>query len=185
MKTWLSKGILGVLLVAATYPAAVRAQSPDNDGCSDASLKGEYAFTISGQIFKPMSPVVTREGVAITHFDGWGSLTQVDFVMQYPDMSGGSSQVPGSPDGDSFNTGETGSYTVYPDCTGIMEIDFPPVGAGGPVIQLRIVLSDGGRIINTEVLSVYPHGVGAPSVPALIHSQGRKLKLPADSRRDD
>jgi hypothetical protein len=177
MNTWICKAALAAIGLALALPAVSRAQTGDNDGCRDRTLRGDYAFTISGQVFVPGKPVVTREGVAMTHFDGHGGVTQVDFVMQYPDMSGNSSPVPGTPDpATQFNTGETGSYTVFPDCTGEMELDFPPQNAGGAIIKGRFVLSDQGRIVHLEVYSVKPPNAGGP-VPALIHSEGRKLGL--------
>jgi hypothetical protein len=178
MNNWLCKIALAAIGLALLLPGAARAQTGDNDGCGYATLSGDYAFTISGQIFSPKG-TITREGVAMTHFDGKGGITQVDFVMQYPDMSTppGSSQVPGTPDlNTNFNTGETGTYTVFEDCTGEMEIDFPPQTAGGAVIKLRFALSDEGRAIHTEVYYVKPPQATG-SVPALIHSEGRKLGL--------
>jgi hypothetical protein len=53
----------------------------DHDGCSNATLRGSYGFTILGDQPNPdgtTSPVV---GVAITHFDGAGKLTQKDFTV--------------------------------------------------------------------------------------------------------
>ncbi len=175
------KGILAAVALAVALPGAARAQSTDNDGCTKATLKGDYAFTVYGQVFPPGKPVITRDGVAMTHFDGKGGITQVDFVMQYPDMSGGSSPVPNGdpPDGTTnFNVGEKGTYTVFEDCTGQMEIDFPPIGGGGAVIKLRFVLSDEGRAIHTTVYWAQPPQppTAEPVVlPALIHSEGRKL----------
>lgn len=178
MKNRLRKPVFGTVILFAlgiAIPLTARAQANDNDGCSNSTLRGDYAFTISGQILAPNKPVVTRQGVAITHFDGYGYFKQVDFVMQYPDASGNSSQVPGVPDPTTqFNTEETGTYTVFPDCTGEMEIDFPP-HPGGAVIKLRFVLSNGGSTIHTEVYSVTPPGAPGP-VPAIIHSEGKKLK---------
>ncbi len=175
-KKWHSQALFGALVLAIALPGAARAQIADNDGCSNATLRGDYAFTINGQIFPPGSPIVTRDGVAMTLFDGKGHLTQVDFVMQYPDKMANSSPVPGLPNGLShFNTGERGSYTVFEDCTGEMEIDFPPVGMGGAVIKARFVLNDAGRAIHSIVYSVEPPNAIEP-VPALIHSEGRKLR---------
>ncbi|HUL19409.1 MAG TPA: hypothetical protein VLV29_09100 [Steroidobacteraceae bacterium] len=172
---WLSQALFAALIVAIALPEAARAQITDNDGCSNATLRGDYAFTINGQLFPPGSPIVTRDGVAMTFFDGAGHLTQVDFVMQYPDKAGNSSPVPGQPNSVSqFNTGERGSYRVFQDCTGEMEIDFPPLGMGGAVIKARFVLSDAGQVIHTAVYSVEPPNAAAP-IPALIHSEGRKL----------
>ena len=62
--------VLTLLLTLSVIPASA------NDGCSNATLKGDYGFTISGYQPNPdgtMSPV---KGVAITHFDGAGKLMQ-------------------------------------------------------------------------------------------------------------
>lgn len=167
-----------LLTLGLALAVSVTARAADNDHCSNATLHGDYAFTINGQVFVPGKPVVTRDGVAMTHFDGNGLLSQNDFVMQYPDALGMSSPVPSGDPPDpttSFNTGETGTYQVYEDCTGWMEIDFPPIGAGGAVVKGRIVLSDHGRAIHLTVYSAKPpHAPGA--VPAVIHSEGHKLR---------
>jgi len=159
------------LVISATTRAA------DNDNCSNRTLQGDYAFVVNGQIFLPGKPSVTRDGIAMTHFNGAGVLSQNDFVMQYPDMLGTSSPVPNGDPPDpttGFNVGESGTYEVYEDCTGWMEIDFPPVGAGGAVIKGRLVLSERGRAIHLTVYSAQPPHAPAP-VPALIHSEGHKL----------
>src|SRR5438067_667245 len=41
----------------------------DNDGCSNSTLKGDYAFTTSGQTFNPDGSSTVLNGVAITNFD--------------------------------------------------------------------------------------------------------------------
>ncbi|MGC2421749.1 MAG: hypothetical protein WA405_08885 [Candidatus Acidiferrales bacterium] len=184
MKLRLCKCIFAAAALAMLVPVAVRAQGIDNDGCSNRTLRGDYSFTINGQVFPPGKPAVTRDGVAVANFDGKtdingnGGLTQVDFVMQYPDMSGGSSPVPNADPPDSttsFNVGETGTYRVFNDCTGEAEIDFPPQGGGGAVIKFRFVLSYDGSAIHTTVYYVQPPGATMP-VPALIHSEGWRLK---------
>jgi hypothetical protein len=149
-------------------------------GCSNATLHGDYAFTVSGQIFTPTGALVdTRAGVAMTHFDGLGDLTQNDYVMS--SSADGASPGPSDPL-TGFHTNETGSYTVFPDCTGEMEIDgpAPPDGTGGVVIKLKIVLYDGGRGIHTVVTSLTPPG-STTSVNAIITSQGQQVApaLPA------
>ena len=165
--------LTATLAVLAAAPLAL-AQTVDNDHCSDSTLNGDYAFTVNGQIFPATGAVVTRDGVAITHFDGVGNLTQADFVMQFPDKNGGSSPVPGEPDAvTGFNTGEQGRYHVFEDCTGEFEIDFPPIGMGGAVIKARFVLADHGRHIHTTVYSAQPPHAPGP-VPALIHSEAEK-----------
>lgn len=91
MNAW-PHSILSAIGLGLALSASVRAA--DNDLCSNATLHGDYAFIINGQVFPPGKPMITRDGVAMTHFDGNGVLSQNDFVMQYPDMMGMSSPVP-------------------------------------------------------------------------------------------
>ncbi len=179
MTIWQTRSLLAAPVLALALGGAARAHAGEAP-CTKALLHGDYAFTITGQIFPPGKPAITRQGVAMTHFNGDGTLTQTDFVMQYPDMSGGSSPVPGEPDGvTQFNTGEQGSYQVFASCTGEMEIDFPPVGAGGAVIKARFVLSRDGKAIHTVVYSAQPPGAPGP-VPAMIQSEGHRLFKSSD-----
>lgn len=174
-------GIVASIALVAALPLGALAQ--DNGGCSNATLNGDYAFTVSGKIFHPDGTVDTRAGVAMTHFNGAGGLTQNDYLMSssiYMASGANDGHVPGPPDPTTgFNTGETGSYTVNSDCTGKMEIDFPvpPTATTGAVIKLRIVVSDGGRVIGTVVSSLTPPGSATP-VNAIIRSEGRKLTAP-------
>jgi hypothetical protein len=159
---------------------SVRAQSIDNDGCSNATLAGDYAFTVSGKIFLPTGIVVEREGIAMTHFDGGGNLTQVDFVLSSPNAGPPPGSAPVDPI-TGFHTQETGTYSVYSDCTGTFTIHFPPftTSAGGSIsgaiIVVKFALSNGGRSIHTVVVSLTPPGGSGP-IPALIRSEGRKLQ---------
>lgn len=177
MKTLILKGTLTAAVILLALASSARAQ--DNDGCTDATLKGDYAFTVSGQIFMPNGVVIQRDGVAMTHFDGAGHLTQVDFVLSSPNAG----PPPGSVPTDSvtgFHNMETGSYVVNSDCTGRFEIINPPItlpsGATitGAKIEVMFVLSNHGRTIHTIVTSLTPPGAPGP-VPALIHSEGYKL----------
>lgn len=104
--------------------------------CSDQWLRGAYAFTIEGSILSGPAPVLLR-GVAMTHFDGAGNLTQVDFATR---------------DGAPLSTDwrpATGSYQVNPDCTGSAEI-FPVDRS--PVLRLRLVVFDRGNQVRTVVV---------------------------------
>lgn len=156
------------------------AKAQDNDGCSNATLKGAYAFTVSGQLFLPgpnnTTLVVQREGIARTHFDGAGNLSQVDFVLSSPNAPAPPGPAPADP-GTGFHIDETGTYTVNSDCTGTFTIhnpDFVGTDVPGAVITVKFVLSDGGRSIHTVVTSLTPPGAKGP-VPALIRSEGHKL----------
>jgi hypothetical protein len=102
--------------------------------CSSHTLRGDYGFVIEGTLLVGPAPVRLR-GVAMTRFDGNGGLTQVDYAT----FDG----VPMSPDW----RPATGTYEVNADCTGRAEI----VPVSGPPILLRLVVSDGGRRVDTVV----------------------------------
>jgi len=177
MRSFYWKVLLAAGLAAALSVTA-KAQNLDNDGCSDATLKGDYGFTVSGHVFLPTGLVVQRLGVAMTHFDGHGTLTQEDLVLSSPNAP----PPPGvSPtDAAGFNINETGTYAVNMDCTGTFTINMPnlttPAGGTvkGAVITVHFVLSNLGRSVHTVVTSLTPPGAPGP-VPVLISSEGHKL----------
>lgn len=169
------KDLIGRLIVAAIFllgflSVGVRAQSNDHDGCSDATLKGHYAFTVSGTIWVKdamgVLEAVQRGGIAMTHFDGTGGLSQVDYVIS------GLNNLPAPPPPPTdpvtgFHINETGTYKVYSDCTGTYTINSP-----GTVIVVKFVLSNQGRAVHTVVTSLtLPSG----PVTALISAEGHKL----------
>jgi len=102
--------------------------------CSSHTLHGDYGFVIEGTLIAGPAAVRLR-GVAMTHFDGKGGLTQVDYAT----FDG----VPAWPDW----RPATGTYEVNADCTGRAEI----VPVSGPPILLRLVVSDSGRRVDTVV----------------------------------
>ena len=63
--------VLTLLLALNVIPSSAKAH-----GCSDATLNGDYGFTISGFQPNPDGTTSPVKGVAITHFDGAGKLTQ-------------------------------------------------------------------------------------------------------------
>jgi hypothetical protein len=165
LKLWLA-ALTSILLV----PAFSFAQSGDNDGCTDATLKGDYAFRVSGWVVLG-GTTVDRQGVAMTDFDGAGNLTQVDFVMSNgAPLSGPADPVTG------FHIAETGTYKVNSDCTGTAEIHLPkpPNASSGAVIDLMLVLSDQGHTIHSIVSRLLPPG-SSTRVPVSIHSDAEKL----------
>ena len=123
MRSFLLKVALGIAISSLFLCSSTKAQDNDNDGCSIATLNGDYAFTVSGQIFLPTGAVVQREGVAMTHFDGAGGLTQVDLVESSPNAPPPSGVSPTDPV-TGFHTHESGTYTVHADCTGTFTVNF-------------------------------------------------------------
>jgi hypothetical protein len=102
--------------------------------CGLATLNGSYAFTIHGQIFTPTG-VALADGIALTHFDGKGYLTQVDAVAHN-----------GSLPEESFWRSGSGNYTLDSDCKGTMSIT-----SGGMTLNLLILVAKNGRTIHTVV----------------------------------
>src|ERR1700726_5167458 len=107
MKTWLLSATLGVAAIPVPALAGFpRAEAADNDGCTNATLQGDYAFSV-------VDLTLPQVVVGIGRFDGKGGFLQVDYI-------GDSLRTTGAT---TFRGGETGSYTVNPDCTGTQEID--------------------------------------------------------------
>lgn len=155
--------------------AVARAQDGGNEGCSNATLKGGYAFTVAGTIWvtdaQGVLEAVQRDGIAMTHFDGTGGLSQVDYVLSGYNNLPKPPAVPPSDPVTGFHTEETGTYTVYSDCTGTFTITSPST-----IITVNFVLSDHGRAIHTIVTSLMMLKPSGPvAVQALIHSEGHKL----------
>ena len=167
----ISFAVLALLLAGGP---SLYAQASDDDGCSDATLNGDYAFTISGQILHNDGTLDTRTGVAMRNFDGRGHITFLDYVAS---LTPGRVPPGGIDLNPVFRSGLTGTYHVNTDCTGTAEEDFPapPGASSGQVIKLIFVLSDRGREIHAVVTSLVPAGFEKP-VPVSIHTDGKKLR---------
>jgi hypothetical protein len=111
------------------------AQDTPAGGCSNRTLRGDYGFTIDGQILTPGGPLLLR-GLAMTHFDGRGNLSQIDFTT-----------LNGVPRGTEWRPG-TGTYELEHDCTGTAVIE---QSDGSPTLHLRLIVIDGGRQVHTVV----------------------------------
>lgn len=105
--------------------------------CSSATLRGDYGFTITGQILQNPLPenIGPVAGVALTTFDGAGSLTQLDHVVHNGNVPQGWRSA-------------TGSYTLAANCTGTMTLVFSD---GTPTMNLHIVVSNFGTQVRAVV----------------------------------
>jgi len=116
----ISRNILKVAAFMAASVVLAAAPPP----CGLASLQGNYGFTITGQILSgPSAGLVS--GVALTTFNGDGTLTQVDHVLH-------NGQTPSE-----AWRNATGLYTLNSNCTGTMQVVFTD---GSPTLNLYIVL---------------------------------------------
>ncbi len=132
-----ASAVAAAALVLATLPPASSQAGDAVPGreCSNQSLRGDYAFEIEGTIVAGPVTGLLR-GLAMTRFDGEGSLSQVDFAT----LNG----APMFPDWRPV----TGTYEVNADCTGRMELVPPPPA---PSFRLRLVVFDGGDRVTTIV----------------------------------
>jgi hypothetical protein len=137
-----------MLAVAFALPALsgmARAQSSDDDGCTNGTLKGDYPVSV-------VDFILPKVVVGIGWFDGGGGYSQVDYIDDSLRTTGATS----------FRGGETGSYTVNPDCTGSQEIKLKvpgvPAGTSHRVIEKMFVISGGGRSIHGVVAEFTPPG---------------------------
>jgi hypothetical protein len=129
-------GLAGTLALGSRWSARAHADDDDGGQCSNRTLHGDYGFDIDGTILAGPRAGLLR-GVAMTHFDGLGGLSQVDFAT--------SNGVPSWPDWRPV----TGTYDLNPDCTGTAEL---VPSDGSPTLHLRLVVVDRGRQIRTIVI---------------------------------
>jgi hypothetical protein len=104
-------------------------------------------------------------GVAMTHYDGRGNLTQSDYLTL-----GGAPGVPN----DEFRQRGVGTYTVNPDCTGSATIATTP----NSQLQVKFVIVDQGDQILLVVSSLSP----APGVVLPARITGRATRVRTDFR---
>jgi hypothetical protein len=149
MKSWLLRGTLAAAIALPALSDVARAQATDNDGCTNATLQGDYAFSV-------VDLTLPQVVVGIGRFDGKGGFLQVDYI-------GDSLRTTGAT---TFRGGETGTYTVNPDCTGSQEIDLNvpsvPIGTSHGVIKNMLVISGDGRSIHGVVAAFTPPGATQP-----------------------
>jgi hypothetical protein len=160
MKSWLWQGMLAAAIAWPALNSAVWAGGTDDYGCSNTTLKGEYAFGVTGYTPPglPNGPPEVVTGIKV--FYGDGTLTQRDYAGD--NLAGDDFSPPGR---------ETGTYKVNSDCTGSMVIKLnalgvPPVTTQGGVINILFVISDGGRHIHEVVSQFTP-----PGAPAAVPTQ--------------
>jgi hypothetical protein len=157
MKIWFCKetfckGTLAAVVACLTLVGSPAKAAPS----SNASLKGKYGQTISGQLLPGPGVVLPQNGVAMTNFDGKGNFTQQDFVV-----------IDGAPTSTGFAS-ETGTYAIDADCTGTATINYPD----GSWIDLELVVVNRGQEFRTVVSALT---MGGNAVPVNIGSSGVRI----------
>jgi hypothetical protein len=124
-----------VLLAFSLSPAALA----DNKGCSNASLKGTFAFTGTGFFVAPPALAGPLAEVGTQNFDGRGATTYTATLSQ---------------NGNIVPVTATGTYTVNPDCTGTMTVQVAPFGI---TLHISFAIANSGNefhAIETEAGAV-------------------------------
>jgi hypothetical protein len=147
--------VAGLLAVSGAVAAGPTAGARSDDWhressaswfrCSNRTLRGDYGFSIDGTILAGTPNAFLLRGVAMTHFDGHGNLSQVDFTTRN-----------GVPIGADWRPA-VGTYEVNPDCTGTAQI---VPDDGSPTLNLRLVVVDRGREVRTIVVGNATGSVG-------------------------
>jgi hypothetical protein len=166
MKGWLTRATLLAAIALPALGSTARAGGSDDFGCSNATLKGEYAFGVTDYTPPglPNGPPGVVNGIKV--FDGQGNLTQRDY--QGDNNAGPDFSPPGQ---------EKGTYQVNPDCTGSMVINLNvpvPTGSTG-VIGIKFVISNGGRHIHEVVSEFTPPGFPGPTHPTQTSADDWKV----------
>ena len=163
MKSWFRRGMLAAAIIAPALSGAAWAGGGDDFGCSNATLKGQYAFGVTAYTPPglPNGPPQVITGIAV--FDGKGKFTQRDYA-------GDSVPAEFAPPGQ-----EKGTYQVNPDCTGssVLNLNIPvPSGSTGVLTSL-FVISNGGRHIHGVVSEFtppgFPVGTSVPTQTSFDH----------------
>jgi hypothetical protein len=149
MKSSFWEGMLAAVIMLPALSGTALAQN--NNGCSSATLQGDYAFSVINGAPGLQSPWVVGLGT----FDGRGGFTQTDYPGDGLFMT---------PPVTKFRTGETDSYMINQNCTGFMTIDL----GNGIEIENAIVISNGGRSIDAVIAGLTAGGTPVPG-QSLVH----------------
>ena len=155
MKSRSWKEMLAAAIILPALSGAAWAGGSDDLGCSNATLKGDYAFSVLTIVAaSPPGPGVV---VGLGTFDGRGGFKQID----YPGNGGTDLGLD-----ETFRTGQTGSYTVNRNCTGFMMIN---LGATVGVTENAFVISNGGSAIRAVIAAfTAPNGASATPLQSRI-----------------
>ena len=142
--------VLTIATVTALAVGLAPTANAQDQGCSNASLKGTFAEKDTGFVTNPPpAPASLFAGLNLETFDGNGTITATGFA---------------SLDGNGAPQTETGTYTVNPDCTGTYAVQISPGGftahaffvidEGGN--ELQIIVTDPGTVISCVARRLFP-----------------------------
>jgi len=143
------------IAVATAFALSIAptAQAADK-GCSNATLKGTFAYTNTGFLTAPPPEVGPFAGVGTQTFDGNGRTTATAWISQ---------------NGNIVSATITGTYTVNPDCTGTFTLLVSPAGIppftnnaffviDGSEAEFRAINTNTGQVVTTVARRQFPVG---------------------------
>ena len=151
MKQTASRTLVFFFATAFVLSIAPGVQAEDK-GCSNATLRGTFAYTVTGVTSAPPPFGGPIAGVGKQTLDGNGHVSGTQTV---------------SVNGNILRQTYTGTYTVNPDCTGsiTLVVNIPPglVTHSDFVIddngaEIRTVETDGGGVITVIARRQFPDG---------------------------
>jgi hypothetical protein len=112
------KSTVTVAIVASVFGLGLvpNARAGENERCSNASLRGSFGYTSTGSLLPAYAPPPFAGAFAEIGrqtFDGRGN-TEATATL--------------SANGNIVRVTVLGTYTVNPDCTGVMTLDVSPLG---------------------------------------------------------
>ena len=130
-ETIMKRSTIAKTFTAAAFTALAIGLAPtanaDDKGCSNATLKGTFAYIGTGFNVTPASAAGPFAEVGTQTFDGKGA-TSTTFTA--------------SANGNIFQVTLAGTYSVNPDCTGTFNLAAPAIGITIPIF---FVIGDGGN----------------------------------------
>jgi hypothetical protein len=112
------KSTVIVVIVTSVFAMGMgsKARAGENERCSNANLRGSFGYTSTGNLFPAYAPPPFAgpfAEIGRQTFDGRGN-TEATATL--------------SANGNIARVTIAGTYTVNPDCTGIMTLDVSPLG---------------------------------------------------------
>ena len=160
----MSNSILKEAAVAAiVFLSLSGSAEAQNNACAAGTLKGSYGTSVHAQslgiltgtapnvAFHPYSAPTLIDVVALATFSGNGQGSQEDFAMFNGQVR------PGSPP-DSFVSGETLTYSLNSDCTGVLNVTFPN---GNTITQQIVVVHNGDEVFGVTSAQHLTSGASA------------------------
>jgi hypothetical protein len=140
-RTTIAKTLAVAVPITLAVGIAGTAQAHERE-CSNATLKGTFAYTNTGFITDPPPLAGPFAGVGTQTLDGNGGTTATAWVSQ---------------NGNVLLVTITGTYTVNRDCTGSFTLDISPVGITAHAFfviendgaEFRAINIDPGQVVTT------------------------------------